>query len=145
MYIKIETTRLDYIRNNQNVIRADLYQGIIYSKSTGETQSKNIGHHIILPASFIEGPHDMRRRCLDAMALVQKFGKPNIFLTITCKRSWPEIKSELRSFEQAHNRADVLSRIFRAKLIELKKDVIQKRLCGPIIAFFYVIEFHKRG
>lgn len=66
----------------------------------------------------------MRRRYLDAMALVQQFGKVDIFLTITCNASWPEIKAELRSFEEAHNRSDLLSQIFRAKLIELKMDVI---------------------
>ena len=27
-YIKIESSRLDYIRNNQQVLRADLYQGL---------------------------------------------------------------------------------------------------------------------
>lgn len=54
----------------------------------------------------------MKRRYLDAMTLVQKFGKSDIFLTMTCNPSWPEIKSELRSFEEAHNRADYLAGYF---------------------------------
>ena len=30
----------------------------------------NVGHRIILPASFIGGPRDMRKRYIDAMTLV---------------------------------------------------------------------------
>ena len=56
MYIKIESTRLDYIRANQDTIRADLYQGIVDNVTTGETRASNIGKRIVLPASFIGGP-----------------------------------------------------------------------------------------
>jgi hypothetical protein len=37
----------------------------------------------------------MRRRYLDAMALVRRFGKPDIFLTMTCNPKWDEITYEL--------------------------------------------------
>ena len=54
-YIKLETSRLDYFKNKQEEIRAHLYQGIVDSVATGETQARNIGKRIILPASFIGG------------------------------------------------------------------------------------------
>ncbi|PKU77933.1 hypothetical protein MA16_Dca023035 [Dendrobium catenatum] len=69
MYVKIETSRLDFCIQNQHTIRSDLYKGIIDSVATGETLSKNTGQKVILPPSFIGGPRDMRRRYLDAMAL----------------------------------------------------------------------------
>lgn len=50
----------------------------------------------------------MRRRYLDAMALVQRFGKPDIFLTLTCNPRWPEILQELNPGEEAHNRPDLV-------------------------------------
>ena len=37
----------------------------------------------------------MRHQYMDAMALVQKFGKPDIFLTMTCNPNWDGIKNEL--------------------------------------------------
>ena len=37
----------------------------------------------------------MRRRYMDAMDLVRRFGKPDIFLTMTCNPNWDEIKHEL--------------------------------------------------
>ncbi|XP_022895478.1 uncharacterized protein LOC111409696 [Olea europaea var. sylvestris] len=40
---------------------------------------------------------------------------------------------------------DLLARIFRAKLEELKIDLIKKEILWPIAAYVYVIEFQKRG
>ncbi|XP_074305569.1 uncharacterized protein LOC141640787 [Silene latifolia] len=93
MYIKIETTRLDYIRNNQNIIRADLYQGIIDSYNAGQTQ----------------------------------------------------IERELLLFEEAQNRPDLVSRIVRVKLLELKKDICIRKIFGNVAGYIYVVEFQKRG
>lgn len=60
--------------------------------STRKTFKKNIKKRIDLPPSFIRSQRDMRCQYLDAMALVQKFGKPVIFMTNTCNPSWSEIK-----------------------------------------------------
>ena len=39
MYIKVETSRLDYIRNHQKQIRSDLYQGVVDSLQAGENRA----------------------------------------------------------------------------------------------------------
>jgi hypothetical protein len=83
-YIKIESNRLDYISKNQKQLRADLYQGLWDSLMEGETSGAQAGKRIVLCKSFIGGPRDRRKRYMDAMALVWKYGKPNIFLTMTC-------------------------------------------------------------
>ena len=83
-YVKIETSRLDFHRNRQNNIRSEVLQGVLDSISIGQTNASKVGRRTILPASFIGGPRDMRRRYLDAMSLVQKYGKSDIFLTMTC-------------------------------------------------------------
>ncbi|XP_071905966.1 uncharacterized protein [Coffea arabica] len=71
-YVKIETSRLDFHRNRQNNIRSEVLQGVLDSISIGQTNASKVGRRTILPASFIGGPRDMRRRYLDAMSLVQK-------------------------------------------------------------------------
>ena len=93
-YIKIESSRLDYIRNHQIEIRANLYQGLVDSLHAGEGRSEVVGKRMVMPSSFIGGSRDMRRRYLDAMALVWRFGKPDIFLTMTCNSKWDEITCE---------------------------------------------------
>lgn len=87
----------------------------------------------------------MQKRYLDAMALVQKFGKPDIFLTMTCNPAWPEIKNELRPHEEAQNRPDLLVIVFKSKLEQMRKEVIKEELFGPVAAYTYAVEFQKRG
>nr|XP_027109221.1 uncharacterized protein LOC113729090 [Coffea arabica] len=144
-YVKIESARLDFHRNRQRQIRTDVYQGILDSIANGETSASNVSKRIYLPASFIGGPRDMKRIYMDAMTLVQKYGKPDIFLTMTCNPAWPEIKKHLSNGEEAHNRPDVTLRVFRAKLEMLRNDIIKKGLFGKVATYTYVIEFQKRG
>ncbi|XP_074293518.1 uncharacterized protein LOC141620583 [Silene latifolia] len=145
MYVKVENTRLDFFRNNQETIRAELYQGILDTVDAGECCAANVGRRVILPPTYIGGPRDMRKRYLNAMSLVQEYGKPDLFLTMTCNASWPEIKEQLGPGEEAQNRPDIVVRVFHAKLIALKKQIMEKHIFGEVAAFIYVVEFQKRG
>ncbi|ONM18760.1 hypothetical protein ZEAMMB73_Zm00001d004347 [Zea mays] len=82
---------------------------------------------------------------MDAMALVRKFGKPYIFLTMTCNPNWDEITRELHPMQSPQDRPDLVVRIFRAKLEELKKRLTKQHILGKIHAYVYVVEFQKRG
>ncbi|XP_073301543.1 uncharacterized protein [Primulina huaijiensis] len=145
MYIKLETTRLDYYRRNQAEMRSDLYQGIVDSVFRGETRGSEVGQRIVLPGSFIGGPRDMHRRYLDAIALVRVFGKPDLFITMTCNPDWREITDNLFKGQRAQDRPDLTSRVFRAKLLDLKDQIIRKSIFGHVSAYVYTIEFQKRG
>ena len=125
-YIKIESSQLDYIRNHQDDIRADLYQGLVDSLQAGEGRAKAVGKRMVMHSSFIGGPRDMRRRYTDAMALVRRFGKPDIFLTMTCNLDWDEIRRELYSSQEPQDCPDLIVRVFKAKLEELKDRLLKK-------------------
>ncbi|RCV43190.1 hypothetical protein SETIT_9G275200v2 [Setaria italica] len=129
-YIKIESSRLDYIRNNQDILRANQYQGLVDSWRTGVEDANEVGKRTVLSPTFIGGPRNMRRRYMDVMALVRKFGKPDIFLTMTCNPNWDEIKNELYPGQSPQDRPDLVSRVFRAKLEELKKMLMEKDILG---------------
>ncbi|KAM3016834.1 hypothetical protein FF2_000799 [Malus domestica] len=90
-------------------------------------------------------PHDMHQRYQDAMALVQKYEKSDIFLTMTCNPSWDEITSELFPCQTPQDGPDLLTRIFRSKYEHLKKDIYNTRVLGKTIAHVHVIEFQKWG
>ncbi|XP_074314231.1 uncharacterized protein LOC141649439 [Silene latifolia] len=145
MYVKIENTRLDFLRLNQEAIREDLYQGILDTLELDEINACNVGKRIVLPPSFLGGPRDMRRRYLNTMALVQKYVKPDLFLTITCNPNWPEVKAELTPGELSQNRHDVVARVFHAKLTRLRKLIREKKIFGEVDAMINVVEFQKRG
>ncbi|XP_077226376.1 uncharacterized protein LOC143862926 [Tasmannia lanceolata] len=145
MYVKVETGRLNYFYEHQSTIRADLYQGIVDSVVAEETHGCKICKRIVLPASFIGGPRDMRRRYLDSMALVQHYGKPDLFLTMTCNPEWEEIVLQLKPGEKTYNRPDLIARVFKGKFDDLKKQLFEKHVLGHIIAHTHVIEFQKGG
>ncbi|KAK9733317.1 hypothetical protein RND81_04G059400 [Saponaria officinalis] len=122
LHIRIHDTSI--LLHNQSVIRADLYQGIIDSYNAGETRSSNIDYRLILPATFLGCARDMHCRYLNSMGLIER---------------------ELLPFEEAQNQPDLIARIFRSKLIKLKKDIVEKQLFGKVAGYVYVIEFKKGG
>jgi hypothetical protein len=94
MYSKIEMQRLQYFKSDsgQKRIRSELYQGLtdILDGKHGKNL-KSVGKRIVLPSSFIGGPRHMNQLYQDAMGLIRKFGKPDLFITFTCNPFWPEI------------------------------------------------------
>ena len=89
MYVKIETERLDYLYHNQSMLKAELYRGLADAISSNDT--KGAGKHIILPSTHINSPRYYLQCYADAMAIVRKYGKPDLFITFTCNPS--KIKS----------------------------------------------------
>ncbi|KAI5438213.1 hypothetical protein KIW84_024094 [Lathyrus oleraceus] len=144
-YVKIESGRLRWIKENQSDIRSELYQGLHNALHVGEANAENIGKRTILPSSFIGGRRDMTQRYKDGMAIVLNGGKPDIFLTMTCNPSWSEITSELLPFQTPQDRPDLLTRIFCSKFEKLKDGVINKGVLGKFKSYMYVTEFQKRG
>ncbi|KAL6568040.1 hypothetical protein OROHE_003724 [Orobanche hederae] len=92
----------------------------------GILSGEKIGKKFVLPSSYIGSPRDMQRRYLNALALVSEYGKPDLFITITCNPNWPEICEGLLPGEEAQNRSDLVARVFRAKYEEFKNDIVKK-------------------
>ncbi|XP_012841191.1 PREDICTED: uncharacterized protein LOC105961508 [Erythranthe guttata] len=128
-YVKLETSRLDYYRCDQlqQEFWIESFQEITDSLCIdGENDPANVGKKVLLPSSFIGGPRDMKKRYVNAMALVQRYGKPDIFSTMTCNPAWKEIKDKLLPNEKPHDRPDLIARVFKAKLEELKDEIVRK-------------------
>ncbi|KAJ9538465.1 LOW QUALITY PROTEIN: hypothetical protein OSB04_031198 [Centaurea solstitialis] len=136
-------------------IRSDLYQGVVDCVNADEVQPNRIGQRVVFPASFIEGPCDMRRRYMYAMALVHVIYETKIldnglcflqvFLTMMCNPNWPEILQELLPSQTPQDRSNLVARVFRAKLEDLKDQLFRKHILGEVGTYVYVIEFQKRG
>jgi hypothetical protein len=93
----------------------------------------------------VGSPRDYQGRYQDAMAVVREFGKPDLFITMTCNPHWAEITDLLAPNQKAYDRPDIVARVFREKLLEVKKDIIDNEIFGKVIAYILVIEFQKRG
>jgi len=144
-FLRIEGSRLKFIRLNQSKLRVDLYKGLQDALNTmAERSNSRIGKMIVLPSTHIGGPRYQQQSFQDALAIVQQHGKPDLFLTFTCNPKWVEITREIGD-EQAINRPDIVARVFYLKLQELMRVILDEKWLGDVTAYLYVIEFQKRG
>jgi len=146
-YAKIEQSRLNYLKNNQSHIRAELYKGIqdVLDVNDSNVNAAEIGKRIILPSSFIGGPRHMHQLYQDAMSIIRAFGKPDLFITFTCNPKWNEITSALLKNQTPSDRPDLCTRVFKNKLNALQYDLFHKNVLGKVISHIHVIEYQKRG
>ncbi len=144
-YSKVESQRLLYLRNNQASLRAELYRGVVDAVMNNDTNTTNMGRLIVLPSSFTGGHRHMAQLYQDSMAIVRHFGKPDLFITMTCNPKWDEIRQELKPGETANDRPDLVTRVFRIKLQSLLDDLLKKGVFGKVVADIHVIEWQKRG
>ncbi|UYV68620.1 hypothetical protein LAZ67_6000238 [Cordylochernes scorpioides] len=143
-YTKMEASRLHYIKTHQSKLRVDLYESLRKNYNHHNTEWNQIGNPIVLPSSFIGSSRNMQERYRDTMAIVRKYGKPDLFITMTCNPKWLEITENLNG-SSVVNRPDIVSRVFNLKSKELIRDLIKNQIFGKVVAYVYTIEFQKRG
>ncbi|XP_053134124.1 LOW QUALITY PROTEIN: uncharacterized protein LOC128337304 [Hemicordylus capensis] len=145
-YVRTEGSRLNYLRQNQQDLRIEQYRGLLDAL---ETHAKNehlkTGKMIILPSTFQGSPRYMQQNYQDAMAIIRRFGHPDLFITFTCNPAWPEISQAMQGTQRPEHRPDIIVRVFKMKLTSLLDDILKHQFFGQVIAYIYVIEFQKQG
>ena len=106
--------RLKYIKNNQDIMRADSYH-CSYDDIDQEDSEMSSSTRVVLPSTFTGGARYMHQQMLDSMALVQKFGKPHFFISMTCNSNWKEIQEQLDYRQTSLDQADICCRVFNKK------------------------------
>ncbi|XP_071695069.1 uncharacterized protein [Rutidosis leptorrhynchoides] len=69
-YTMVENTRLNYLRNNQKILRASSLTHLYDAQDSCSSNVSDIGNRVVLPSSFTRGARYMRENYLDAMAIV---------------------------------------------------------------------------
>ncbi|CAL1379667.1 unnamed protein product [Linum trigynum] len=148
-YALVEAERLDWIRNNQSKLRRHYYSGLVDSFLRGDTDLKLTGQHIILASTHTGSPRYKYENFQDAMAICRWTGYPDLFITFTCNANWPEIQFMVDIIKangrKDYNRADVIARVFRLKLLQLMLEIRDKQIFGKTSGYVHAIEFQKRG
>ena len=146
-YVVVEHERLEFMRNNQEDLRSDVYQGVHDALSRREHTGENIGQKVILPSSFTGSPRYMINNYHDAMTICRRYGNPDLFITFTCNVKWPEILRDLQNIPgyKAEDRPDLVVRVFNQKLKSLISYVKSGVPFGKVDAHVSTIEFQKRG
>ena len=138
-----EARKLDYIRNNQKQIRADLYKGLQDANNGNEIDRS--GRVFILPATHTGSDRWYHKWYKNAMHLVLKKGKPTFFLTMTMDVNCKEVIALLRPGQSPYDQPDIICRIFEIKRKELLRLIKEEGIFGHCVAHVAVIEFQKRG
>ncbi|CAN0273274.1 unnamed protein product, partial [Scytosiphon promiscuus] len=141
---QVEDSKLSYQRHHQSELRAALYSGLADALRVGDNAG-DFGRRVVLASTFVGGPRYMVQQYQDAMAIVRKYGKPDLFVTFTCNPAWPEIKDALLEGQTPTDRPDIVSRVFHAKLRALENDLYKNGCFGTTVAWCRVVEFQKRG
>jgi len=79
----------------------------------------------------------------DRLALAQHFQKVDIFMTITCNPSWPEIQWELLPGQKASDHPDLVAHMFHMKKEAIINYTSKHGVFGRTVAYIYTIEFQK--
>ncbi|KAI6661183.1 hypothetical protein LOD99_10162 [Oopsacas minuta] len=104
MYAKIEQRRLNYINLHQQQIRVDQYSGLADALARGDANAEEFGQKIILPLSYIGSPMHVFQLNQDAMKIVRRYGKLDLFVMFTCNPLWSEITNSLLIGQKATDR-----------------------------------------
>jgi hypothetical protein len=145
-YVRVEAHRIKWIRENRKKLRVQKYQGLMdYIHTQAQQTGMNPGTIVILPSSFQGSPRNMQQNYQDAMAMVSKFGRPDLFLTFTCNPTCEDIVKSLLPNQKPQHRPDIVARVFHVHLQELLHDITKKHVLGKTTAHVHVIEFQKRG
>ena len=139
-FTKIEKNELGYFRTHQSELHVESYQGLMdHIDRSVQAEDVNIGHVVILPSTFEGSERNMYQHYQDAMTIVAKYGKPDIFLIFTVNPKWPEILEYLLPHQSASDRPDLVSCDFHLKLKELLHNLLQEDVLGRVTAYVYTI------
>ena len=92
---------------NQSKIHAETYQGLVDAINMEDGDLQELGTKVILPSNYLNSPRHMLEKQMDAMAIVQKYGTPTFFITITENSRAPGIQSNLLQGKTASDRPDI--------------------------------------
>ena len=104
-----------------------------------------IGKMLILPSNCTGSQRFLKQNYMNSMSIVNRYGKPDLFITMTCNPNLKEISENLEHCETAIDQPDIVVKVFHQKVQEFKELVIKRRVLRKCITYTYVIEFQKRG
>jgi hypothetical protein len=124
-----------------------------YSKASARTiidqlhadNRREIGNPVVLPSSFPNSPRYYHNLYLDAVALPRRFGKPDLFITMTANPAWKEISESIPAGSHWTHHQDIVARVFYLKFKAMMDLIVKKKLFGEVLGHVWRIEWQARG
>ena len=143
-FCKVEAERLSYLRHNQTQLREADHNALCNSlgdsrRAEDEDDDVCEGRLFILPSTYIGGDCYMRQQMHDIIATSNQIGHLDIFLTMACNPSWPEITRALLPNQTPQGRPNLCARAFSLKMKDLMSLVVDEEVFGIVVAHVRVI------
>ena len=87
----------------------------------------------------------MQKLYQDSIAIVRRYAKPSLFITLTANPKWVEIERELLPHHTASDRPDLVAHVFNLKVQDLLDQIRHKEVFGSWLGWVWTIEYQKRG
>ena len=138
---KIQNNRLTYFRTHQTALRVESYHKLeddLYtapnkqSDQTGQQKRIPINKKVILPLSFTDSPRYLQQKYQNALAMVCKFEKPDLFITFTCNPKWKKITYNVLIYQKVENRPNLINSVFRLKYNQLIREIVEDQIFGKV-------------
>eukprot|EP00937_MAST-01D_sp_MAST-1D-sp2_P005348 g5348.t1 len=153
--MRIEFQRLRFMANHQEHLRASSYAELVTAERENRIHEtgRPTCQHTVLPSSFVGGPRDMSNRLQDSLRVMQVYGTPAFFVTMTCSNesarglceaAWHGSRCETPGDCNCQDMPEMGVKVFRAQVEQLVSDA-RNGCFGPYQAHCYAIEFQKRG
>ena len=98
----------------------------------------------LLPASHPGSPAKRKSDTGDALCIVNRRGRPHLFITITFNAYWREVTDNLLPGQSAYDRPELCC-VFKLKLKEIMRVLKSGKVFGMVKSYLNRIEFQKRG
>ena len=86
----------------------------------------------------------MHEKAQDALRYCQIYNKPDLFMTVTANKKWPEIQRELQPGQTPEERQDIIARVFNQKVNKIKEALFKYGVFGKRVANMHTIEWQKK-
>jgi len=83
---------------------------------------------------FVGSSRNMLQHYQDAMAIVRKYEKLDIFITMNCNPNWREIKENLFPNQQP-DKSNICARVFNIKKNYLIDVIVKQKFFGEVLAY----------
>uniref|UniRef100_A0A183GEZ6 Helitron_like_N domain-containing protein n=1 Tax=Heligmosomoides polygyrus TaxID=6339 RepID=A0A183GEZ6_HELPZ len=109
-----------------------------------EEGTSRIGRRVILPSTFQESPRNMVALYQDSLAIIARFGKPDLIITFTATPDGVRLRKMFSTTRRSliDQTLSIPSKAYFATILD---DIIKKGVFGQAKAFMWVVEFQKRG
>jgi hypothetical protein len=129
----------------QAMYRSGSKSAVVDQMSHADARDIGMPVPTVLPSSVVGSPRFYHTLFLNAMALPRRYGKPDLFITMTANPYWPEISAQIPADSHWQYHPDIVARVFMIKVESLVSDIREKEIFGPVAAIVWRVEWQKRG